>query len=70
MIPFDNEFSYFSQMGWLFNQHLEKKKSSPKPRNPVEIQPTPPVRQFDNMILTPDGHLKLLDFGTGDLGEY
>ena len=66
MIQFDLNIS--EKTGLKLNYHLESKHPSNHPvqRN-LSTPPTPPVlRQFDNMILTPDGHLKLLDFGTGD----
>ena len=63
VIQFDLKIS---QTGLLPPPPGNKKKSSPSPclRTPPTSPPFFP--QFDNMILTPDGHLKLLDFGTGD----
>ena len=64
MIQFDLNMS--EKTGLKLNYHLEKNiPPFPVQRN-LSTPPTPPARQFDNMILTPDGHLKLLDFGTGD----
>ena len=55
-----------SQTGLSSTTTWNKKNPSPSPclRTPPTSPPVFP--QFDNMILTPDGHLKLLDFGTGD----